>query len=225
VWSECKWVMNTIFNSFAFRAAIPSRSAAAARRTTPGPQSIRYARPFTTTATAGPHRSGSALGLPVPNTTTRVGAAACSSANAPAQEATATTNTNTRKSFFTRNLRVPGSSLPAKRVLPNCSFSVRSLCKFRPLWAESSNAISSPRRKPRHSCARHSSPRPMLDPDSSCPIREPKFHRCTILMVLTRPLCARTFAPLEASISLRAETASGQSQIPGSRKLPSPAEG
>ena len=70
VWSECRWVMKTIFSSFALSAANPFFSAAAARRTTPGPQSTRYARSFTTTATAGPQRSGSALGFPVPNTTT-----------------------------------------------------------------------------------------------------------------------------------------------------------
>src|SRR5262249_1527529 len=53
-------------------AAIPCRAAAAAaRRTTPGPQSTRYARPPAITAADGPERSGSGLGVPVPSMTTR----------------------------------------------------------------------------------------------------------------------------------------------------------
>ncbi len=38
----------------------------------PGPASTKYAALPTTIATAGPDRSGSALGVPVPRTTTRV---------------------------------------------------------------------------------------------------------------------------------------------------------
>src|ERR1044072_4925481 len=66
--------MKTTRRFFTARAVTPSRSAAAARRTTPGPASTRYGVPFTTTATAGPERSGSALGVPVPSTTTLVSA-------------------------------------------------------------------------------------------------------------------------------------------------------
>jgi hypothetical protein len=43
-----------------------------ARRTTPGPKSIRYAVSFTTIAVAGPDLSGVAAGVPVPSRTTFV---------------------------------------------------------------------------------------------------------------------------------------------------------
>src|SRR5260370_3519783 len=49
-----------------------SRTAALARRTTPGPKSTRYALLSTTMAVAGPERSGSGTGVPVPSSTTRV---------------------------------------------------------------------------------------------------------------------------------------------------------
>src|SRR3954471_4930167 len=61
--------MKTLSSSLGASASIPSRWAAAARRTMPGPASTRYAAPFTITASAGPERSGSALGVPVPSTT------------------------------------------------------------------------------------------------------------------------------------------------------------
>src|SRR3954469_3718935 len=48
------------------------RNAAEARRTMPGPQSMRYGVSFTTMATDGPERSGSAEGFPVPSITTWV---------------------------------------------------------------------------------------------------------------------------------------------------------
>src|SRR5688572_24474427 len=50
----------------------PFCEAAATRRTTPGPKSMRYGVPLTTIAVAGPERSGSGLGVPVPSKTTRV---------------------------------------------------------------------------------------------------------------------------------------------------------
>src|SRR6266508_3278149 len=49
-----------------------STTADFARRTTPAPKSTRYGVSLTTTAVAGPERSGSAGGLPVPSRTTRV---------------------------------------------------------------------------------------------------------------------------------------------------------
>ncbi len=109
-----------------------------------------------------------------------------------------------------------GPSLPANCQLGtgNCSNPVRPLCKFRPPCAGRVRRNSCPPRKPRHSCARRRSPRPILDADSSPQVCQPKFHRCTILMVLTRPLRARTVAPLEASISLRAATVADQNQKP-----------
>ena len=53
-------------------AGMPFSNAAAARRTMPGPMSTRYAVPLTTTAVAGPDRSGSGRGVPVPSRTTWV---------------------------------------------------------------------------------------------------------------------------------------------------------
>src|SRR4030095_3601271 len=50
----------------------PFCAAAAIRRTTPGPKSMRYGVPLTTIAVAGPERSGSGLGVPVPRSTMRV---------------------------------------------------------------------------------------------------------------------------------------------------------
>src|SRR4030095_6141283 len=47
------------------------RTAALARRTTPGPKSTRYTSSSTTMAVAGPDRSGSGPGVPVPSSTTR----------------------------------------------------------------------------------------------------------------------------------------------------------
>src|SRR5919106_6121962 len=52
--------------------ATPFCEAAAIRRTTPGPKSMRYGVPLTTIAVAGPDRSGSGLGVPVPSRTMRV---------------------------------------------------------------------------------------------------------------------------------------------------------
>jgi len=49
----------------------PFSEAAAIRRTTPGPKSMRYGVPLTTIAVAGPERSGSGLGVPVPSRTMR----------------------------------------------------------------------------------------------------------------------------------------------------------
>src|ERR1017187_762247 len=254
--------MKTIFNSLALTAAIPFFSAAA-RRTTPGPQSIKYARSFTTTATAGPHRSGSALGFPVPSTTTRVGVAtaACSSPTPAAQKLTTLIPTNKTRtltcvssvpspvSSVVKPLtsaevpilpRIPhpnrwteflprqhpqfavahspitlgevqpfrsriesvhvarmiyrlwtGANLPAE-LAAHCSKPVHPLCKSCPPTPKIFSPISSSRLKPRPSCANRRYPGFMLHPDSSHPIREQEFHRCTILMELTRPLCART---------------------------------
>src|SRR5258706_529590 len=46
-----------------------STTAAFARRMTPAPKSTRYGVPLTTTAVAGPERSGSGTGFPVPSRT------------------------------------------------------------------------------------------------------------------------------------------------------------
>src|SRR5688500_5296310 len=64
VWSLCRWLMNA--------AVTPSigRPAAATRRITPAPASNRNTRRPTTTAVAGPDRSGLGTGVPVPNVMT-----------------------------------------------------------------------------------------------------------------------------------------------------------
>src|SRR5262249_5007223 len=63
--------MKTMPSLSAASCEIPLRAAAAARRTTPAPQSTRYARLPATIAVAGPERSGSAFGVPVPRSTRR----------------------------------------------------------------------------------------------------------------------------------------------------------
>src|SRR5256885_309998 len=50
---------------------MPFSYAAVARRTTPGPKSMRYGVSLTTMAVAGPARFGSGRGVPVPSMTTR----------------------------------------------------------------------------------------------------------------------------------------------------------
>ncbi len=69
VWSECRCVTNSRWSLDTSSPSTPARCAAAALRTTPGPQSTRYGVSSTTIATAGPDRSGSALGVPVPRRT------------------------------------------------------------------------------------------------------------------------------------------------------------
>ena len=67
----------------------------------PGPASIRYARPFRTTLTAGPLRSGSAFGVPVPSMTTEVCAPTGSNA------ITSASSTAPRPPFHMRRITSP----------------------------------------------------------------------------------------------------------------------
>src|SRR4051812_10213470 len=67
----------------AFGTSGLARPAAAQRRTTPTPQSMRYAVVSTRITVAGPNLSGSALGLPVPSMNTRVRDATDADACAP----------------------------------------------------------------------------------------------------------------------------------------------
>ena len=60
MWSLCRWV-----SSSAVRLAAPT-PAAAARMSTPRPQSTRKACPPAVTKVDGPARFGSTIGLPVP---------------------------------------------------------------------------------------------------------------------------------------------------------------
>ena len=89
VWSEWRWVRKSRFSFLGARPSTPLSRAAEARRTTPAPASTRYGAPFTTMARAEPHRSGSALGVPVPRRTNWVmsegggGAGSCPHARCP----------------------------------------------------------------------------------------------------------------------------------------------
>lgn len=72
VWSVCKCVQNAVSSRSGLRASSPRRYASAARLTTPGPKSTRYAWPSTTTAEDGPLAHGQAFGVPVPSKTSFV---------------------------------------------------------------------------------------------------------------------------------------------------------
>src|SRR5580765_5234269 len=91
--------MKTTLRFLTESAGTPFRSAAAARRTIPAPASTRYGTPLAMIATAGPRRSGSALGVPVPRSTTFVA------------------RVSTRPAGRTRSSGRPGSCAPAEAVI------------------------------------------------------------------------------------------------------------